>query len=508
MKVKKIVSLSMATVLMVGIMSNIFLPEMVHARELVDEIVGEMPRPEHITKEGVIDFSSIKVNSDLSHAEFDNSDLSHAEFNNSNLSHAVFDNAITHRYERVSHESYSADLISALDDEDTEYINNNPDNAYLITLGDSINDSVTTELDQRWYAFSVDKTTKFTAAMVMDDTVDYDLYLFKLNEEENTLNLVGGSAVASNGLTEFAIAKLDRGTYFIGIEAASGTGGFSIYTYAGVNDSKEINDSIDSASSYIRNSRMTATIDSPFDYDYYKLVIGTNDILEYTFDAPSGYDYKVLLYDGTSYYNISNGTYRLNSGTYYFIVCSNSIDYSDNQYYGIKFQKYKLANDEDATFMWYTPDMSAIFQFNSTRTNFYVNGNPINFTYSKTIQSNGSIYFDLYKTANQNVVLLQSESMQTMMEVPFFINYQAPFSGWSSYSNALVIGVYNTNWRVNSFSSNYNGLTSSYATLIIDSNSGKVVDVMTPNPLYDNGVVLHWTRVYGVKSNYNYDPVD
>lgn len=31
---------------------------------------------------------------------------------------------------------------------------------------------------------------------------------------------------------------------------------------------------------------------------------------------------------------------------------------------------------------------------------------------------------------------------------------------------------------------------------------------MTPNPLYDNGVVLHWTRVSGVQANYNYDPVD
>lgn len=36
-----------------------------------------------------------------------------------------------------------------------------------------------------------------------------------------------------------------------------------MYTYAGVNDGKEINDTTDLASSYVRNSRMTATIDSP-----------------------------------------------------------------------------------------------------------------------------------------------------------------------------------------------------------------------------------------------------
>lgn len=31
---------------------------------------------------------------------------------------------------------------------------------------------------------------------------------------------------------------------------------------------------------------------------------------------------------------------------------------------------------------------------------------------------------------------------------------------------------------------------------------------MTPNPLYDNGVVLRWTRVNGVQAHYNNDPVD
>lgn len=108
----------------------------------------------------------------------------------------------------------------------------------------------------------------------------------------------------------------------------------------------------------------------------------------------------------------------------------------------------------------------------------------------------------------ENVVLFQSEAMQVMQEVPTFINVSAPFSGWNSYKNALVVGLFNTNWRVNSFSSNYDGLTSNCATVIIDSDTGKVVDVMTPNPLYDNGVVLHWTRVSGVQANYNYDPVD
>ena len=54
--------------------------------------------------------------------------------------------------------------------------------------------------------------------------------------------------------------KLDEGIYFIGIEAATGNGSFLMSTYAGVNDGKGINDTTDLASSYVRNSRMTATI--------------------------------------------------------------------------------------------------------------------------------------------------------------------------------------------------------------------------------------------------------
>ena len=74
---------------------------------------------------------------------------------------------------------------------------------------------------------------------------------------------------------------------------------------------------------------------------------------------------------------------------------ASSMNYSDDKYYGIKFQKYKLADDENAKYMWYTPDKAAIFQFDGSRPNFYVNGNPIDFTYERTVKSNGNIYFNI-----------------------------------------------------------------------------------------------------------------
>ena len=491
MKIKKIMASTLAIIMTISLSYNVGGPIKVHAQENEDTVVMEAVDENVSSQEGIIDFSSIKDNTDLSSANYTASSANCME--------------------KTCTEDYSISLISTVEDTgNTEVLNDNPNNAEIIALGAQLYDTVTAELEQRWYAFSVEETTKFTAAMVMDNTADFDLYVLKLNETDGTLELVGGSAIIGTGSQELFMMMLDEGIYFIGVEAATGTGSFLMYTYAGVNDSKEINDTTATASSYVRNSRMTATIDSPFDYDYYKVEISENDVLEYTFDQPTGCDYEVLVFDGTNYYIISNGTYRLNTGTYYFIVMANStsMNFSDSQYYGIKFQKYKLADDEDAIFMWYTPDKAAIFQFDASRTNFYVNGNPIDFTYERTVKSNGNIYFNLYEREDQNVVLFQSEAMQVMQEVPTFINVSAPFSGWSSYQNALVVTVFNTYWRVNSFSSDYGGLTSSVATVIIDSNTGKVVDVMTPNPLYDNGVVLRWTRVNGVQANYNYDPVD
>ena len=57
--------------------------------------------------------------------------------------------------------------------------------------GTQVYDTVATELEQRWYAFSVAKATKFTAAMVMDDTADFDLYVYKLNDKEWNIRTCG-----------------------------------------------------------------------------------------------------------------------------------------------------------------------------------------------------------------------------------------------------------------------------------------------------------------------------
>lgn len=289
MKIRKKMAGTIAMIMALSLGYNAGGPVVVHAHEnaVITEKLGETAA----SQEGVIDFSAIKDNEDLEVADYLPSDINDME--------------------KICTEDYSVNLVDMADNtEDNKTVNDNPNDAKAISLGTQVYDTVATELEQRWYAFSVAKATKFTAAMVMDDTADFDLYVYKLNETDGTLELVGGSAIVGAGTQELSMLKLDEGIYFIGIEAATGNGSFLMYTYAGVNDGKEINDTTDLASSYVRNSRMTATIDSPFDYDYYKVVISKNDILEYTFDQPTGCDYKVLVYDGKNYYTINNGTYR------------------------------------------------------------------------------------------------------------------------------------------------------------------------------------------------------
>lgn len=138
----------------------------VHAQEnaVVTEKLGETSA----SQEGVIDFSAIKDNEDLEVADYLPSDI----------------NSI----EKTCTEDYAVSLEDMADETDeSEEINDNPNDATIMSLGMQVYDTVAAELEQRWYAFSVEKTTKFTAAMVMDDTVDFDLYVFKLDEADGTL---------------------------------------------------------------------------------------------------------------------------------------------------------------------------------------------------------------------------------------------------------------------------------------------------------------------------------
>lgn len=205
MKIRKKMAGTIAMIMALSLGYNAGGPVVVHAHEnaVITEKLGETAA----SQEGVIDFSAIKDNEDLEVADYLPSDINDME--------------------KICTEDYSVNLVDMADNtEDNKTVNDNPNDAKAISLGTQVYDTVATELEQRWYAFSVAKATKFTAAMVMDDTADFDLYVYKLNETDGTLELVGGSAIVGAGTQELSMLKLDEGIYFIGIEAATGNGSF------------------------------------------------------------------------------------------------------------------------------------------------------------------------------------------------------------------------------------------------------------------------------------------
>ena len=160
MKIRKKMAGTIAMIMALSLGYNAGGPVVVHAQEnaVVTEKLGETAA----SQEGVIDFSAIKDNEDLEVADYLPSDINDME--------------------KICTEDYSVNLVDMADNtEDNKTVNDNPNDAKAnIIRNTGLMIRLQQKLEQRWYAFSVAKATKFTAAMVMDDTADFDLYVYKL----------------------------------------------------------------------------------------------------------------------------------------------------------------------------------------------------------------------------------------------------------------------------------------------------------------------------------------
>ncbi len=88
--------------------------------------------------------------------------------------------------------------------------------------------------EMRWYAFIPDCKSKISLYLQMVNELDADLYLFSLNQETYELELMGGSAVTGNGITEKAICILDEGIYYLAVDGYSGSGAYDLTYYQSV----------------------------------------------------------------------------------------------------------------------------------------------------------------------------------------------------------------------------------------------------------------------------------
>lgn len=368
-----------------------------------------------------------------------------------------------------------------------------------------ISGNLTAGKEEQWYKFSTTKTsTVITIDLLMASDVDFDLYIFQVSDDGSGLEMIGYSTNDELGAYEWVKGSLDARQYYICVNSAVGYGDFSMMVYGGTNDTKEINDTFDTASSYSNNSTMYATIDSPYDIDVYKAVFSKAQLFKASFAAPTGYAYKMVMYDGNSTYTLEyNELYNLPAGTYYFIVSTvNANQYSNTAKYSLNISACSKSNDSNIAGYWISGNWKSLFEFTWDRNNYYVNGNPIDFAYNRTI---GNVSVDLSMGSNGIVALFHEEALAIGGELPDFINYRGSYTIGGSCSNALMLSLGNCSYRVDSRNSNINSLKANHAMVVINSNTGKIVDIVEPNPIYEANLAT-WYRVYGTTSSYDPDP--
>lgn len=267
------------------------------------------------------------------------------------------------------------------DEEDTT--NTNPDYAVPVSNDSVYQGAIESENEVRWYTFTLSQKSTVTIFMQMADAMDADLYICS-----DDFTIVGGSASEGAGVSELAGSVLDAGTYYLAIEGYEGTGSFAfMYFQSSVDADYEINDSASSATNAALNSSITGVIDSPVDIDYYKLTITNTTIMRYSISSSMGYSlvYAGKSGDNAAIYAVNGDTYmvKMLPGTYYFAVLGEDDQYSATSTYTINFNKIaELANGGGSDIIGICEKAGIVFQADSNGSNCYVNGNPIDYSYS------------------------------------------------------------------------------------------------------------------------------
>ena len=236
--------------------------------------------------------------------------------------------------------------------------------------------------------------------------------------------------------------------------------------------------------------------------------------LKYTSDK-----YAVYYYSGDALYAVKDNLYALDEGTHYFVVLSTDGSYSATRGYTLYIHNIApISTDTTAKFYAVCDRANIVFQFNAARTNFYVNGNEIDFSYSYK-RSSSSVNYDisLRRTSNFNVCLLQTEGtslpleyQQVIPDAVYVLN-----SSFSGIKDKYVLTLSVFDWSTPCYWIHVRGTGSSsdmtcwkdlnMANLYIDPDTGKVIDIEWYNYFYENlNYRLSFTRPYTMKYYYPY----
>lgn len=365
--------------------------------------------------------------------------------------------------------------------DEVDTTNTNPSYAISVSNDSVYQGAIESENEVRWYTFTLSQKSTVTIFMQMADTMDADLYICS-----DDFTIVGGSASEGAGVSELAGSVLDSGTYYLAIEGYEGTGNFAfMYFQSSVDADYEINDSTSSATNVALNSSIAGVIDSPVDIDYYKLTVTNTTIMRYSISSSMGYS---LVYAGKSGDNAAiytvNGDVnmvKMLPGTYYFAVLSEDDQYSAASTYTVNFNKIaELANGGGSDIIGICEKAGIVFQADSDGSNCYVNGNPIDYSYSyvnNLSNSAGSQSYNITIRKRNDAVYYHSSTRPAMnvgsrpaLELTFY-------SDTDFYSiHCRCTGAYDMNnfWD-----------ETSVVQVLIDPSTGKLIDIVQFNYYYD-----------------------
>lgn len=206
--------------------------------------------------------------------------------------------------------------------------NTSADNASLVTVNSMQYDLIAKENQQRWFYFWSDAgklTVDLTAPYSTD--VDYDVYLFKYNDEEGSISVIAGSENEDTADEHFAI-MVEAGVYFILVNGYSGYDAVNSFQlgigYSDTYDAAEIDDTFATATTVTVPFSITGTIDNAYDHDYVKITVTEPGAVAFTLsnNGSSNNTYRMDVYNaaGIRLDDVLQGyekTISLNPGNYY-----------------------------------------------------------------------------------------------------------------------------------------------------------------------------------------------
>ncbi|MDR0569866.1 MAG: hypothetical protein LBG71_01400 [Clostridiales Family XIII bacterium] len=394
--------------------------------------------------------------------------------------------------------------------------NDNPNYPIGLNLNTYYQQTLTPAGSSRWFAtVTTAATTRLTTILVMVPTVDFDLYVYKLNG--NVLNLVAYSYAGAAGVEEVCRYMAAPGTYFFMVQSYSGAGDFAIYNLASTAyDSHELNDTQNTATPVsfpngISDTTITGSIDTIYDYDYYFLTFPSQTTLVLCLN-PLDTDYRMAIVDGggnaTMLPNARRITLTAPNGNpddpvgLYVLVRSPSLAYDEMKNYSLSISE----PDDRAgyTTIFENFDRSIVVDVPSAPGSGIVTIDPLN-TYVNGHRLHLSGFQVIYKDDNhRDLLCFQGNSLdhgvanfynakvhvwhsQQIFPATYSTNLPGKTKVFTAQNPALIIGLCGV------YASSLRGLianpawdiTENYATLVIDPSDGLIYDVITPNGLYD-----------------------